>query len=153
MNKEKIYLDTSVPSAYFDDRKPERMQTTHVFWHQALMEYELAVSSVTIFEITNTKDPDRRQQMLDLVEPLALFKMTPRTDELSLAYLSSNLVPPSKLEDARHLAIAVENGFNYLVSWNFSHMINAKTQRRLPIINAQHGYFRQLILVSPEAFQ
>jgi hypothetical protein len=50
---------------------------------------------------------------------------------LSLEYLTANLVPARKSEDAQHLAIAVENGFDFLVSWNFEHMVNAKTQKRL----------------------
>ncbi len=32
MLKSRIYLDTSVPSAYFDERTPERQQLTREFW-------------------------------------------------------------------------------------------------------------------------
>ncbi len=150
--KERLYLDTSVPSAYFDERNPGRMQTTQEFWSRALQEFALAISSVTISELTQTKDVDRRQQMLDLVRPITRLLLTNQSAQLSLVYVAGNLVPPSKLEDARHIAIAVENGFDYLVSWNFSHMVNARTQKRLPVINAQSGYFKQLIIVTPEAF-
>lgn len=33
---EQLYLDTSVPSAYFDDRTPTRQALTRKFWHEAL---------------------------------------------------------------------------------------------------------------------
>ncbi len=33
MNKEKVYLDTTVPSVYYDTRTPERQRLTVQFWH------------------------------------------------------------------------------------------------------------------------
>ncbi len=152
MNKDRLYLDTSVPSAYFDERNPTRQQITQSFWKRALEEYEVAVSSVTVGEILKTPDEARRQQMLELIEPLHQLELSPQADKLSLDYLAGNLVPPSKIEDARHIAIAVENGFDFLVSWNFSHMVNVRTQRLLPVINAQNAYFKQTYIVTPEAF-
>ena len=65
--------------------------------------------------------------------------------------MDGNLVPPSKIEDAQHLAIAVENGLDLLVSWNFSHMVSVRTQKRLPEICAAQRYFKQLLIVSPES--
>jgi hypothetical protein len=32
MTKPKVYLDTSVPSAYFDERAPDRQRLTQRFW-------------------------------------------------------------------------------------------------------------------------
>ena len=152
MAQEKIYLDTSVPSAYFDTRWPYRMEVTQRFWQATLLEYQLIVSEVTLAEIKATPNAVRRQEMYDLVVGLPVLNLKPRSLQLSLEFLSASLVPPKKREDAQHLAIAVENGFDFLVSWNFEHMVNAKTQKRLSVISAQHGYFKQLLIVSPEAF-
>jgi predicted nucleic acid-binding protein len=152
MSKDKLYLDTSVPSAYFGERSRVRMQITQAFWLRALLEYDVAVSDVTQYEILKTKDPKRRTDMFELVQSLTQFAVTPRTEVLRLNYLAGNLVPRRKLEDPQHIAVAVENGFDYLVSWNFEHMVNAKTQKLLPVLNAKNGYFKQLVIVTPEAF-
>jgi predicted nucleic acid-binding protein len=152
MEREKLYLDTSVASAYFDERNPRRMEITRAFWLQTFQEYALSVSEVTIREILKTSDKERRQEMLDLVAPLSVFRYNSRAEQLSRDYLVGNLVPPSQIDDAQHIAIATENGFDFLVSWNFSHMVTARTQKRLPVINAKSGYFKQLYIVSPEAF-
>ena len=37
MKREFIYLDTSVPSAYFDSRAQERMDLTRKFWNETLL--------------------------------------------------------------------------------------------------------------------
>ena len=153
MAKETVYLDTSVPSAFFDSKWLYRQQITQEFWPYALTEYQLAISEVTLAEIEATPDLTRRQEMLGLVATIPILDLSPRAALLSLEFLAANLVPAKKREDARHLAIAVENGFDFLVSWNFEHMVNAKTQKRLPVVSAQQGYFKQLLIVSPEAFK
>jgi hypothetical protein len=81
-----------------------------------------------------------------------LVTLTTAAEKLALDFKAANLVPANKFEDALHLAIAVERGFEFIVSWNFSHMVNAKTQKRLPVISAQHGYFHQTLIYCPSSF-
>jgi hypothetical protein len=107
---------TSVPSAFFDSKWPYRQQVTQEFWPYALSEYQLAISEVTLAEIEATPNLTRRQEMLDLVTPVPVLDLTPKSALLSLEFLAANVVPAKKREDARHLAIAVENGFDFLVS-------------------------------------
>ncbi len=59
--KLRIYLDTSVISAYVDDRLPERKRATIDFWER-LQEYEVAISELTVAEVQDTEEADRRQK-------------------------------------------------------------------------------------------
>lgn len=45
--RQKIYLDTSVPNAYFDDKNPFRQEITREF-RERLKEYEVFVSNYVI---------------------------------------------------------------------------------------------------------
>ena len=146
MSKERIYLDTSVISAYFDDRWPERQKETVNFFENSPEEYDLGLSNITFMEILKTGDENRRLEMIALAGQFQSYPITEAAEKLSAEFIAENLVPPSKVEDALHLAIAVERGFDYLASWNFSHMVNAKTQRKLPLISARHGYFKQTLI-------
>lgn len=74
--------------------------------------------------------------MLGLIQNLPIIRMTQESEEMAQEFISSNLVPPKELEDAQHLALAVEFGFDFMVSWNYSHMINARTQKKLPVLSA-----------------
>ena len=46
MIKQKIYLDTTVPSAYFDDRAPDRQKLTRDFWNERLLSFTPIISTI-----------------------------------------------------------------------------------------------------------
>ena len=151
--KTRLYLDTSVVSAYFDERTPNRLQYTRAFWTVVNTdEYELYTSEVTLLELVRTPSPERFLEMWQLISGYPSLLLTDRSRKLASAFLAENLVPPKKYEDAQHLALAVENGLHSLVSWNFKHMVNMRLQRRLPVVAAKNGFFRQLLLVTPQNF-
>ena len=51
MKKESLYLDTSVPSAYFDERAKERKDATIKFWQEVMPNYRVYVSEITLREL------------------------------------------------------------------------------------------------------
>lgn len=64
--KLRVYLDTSVFSAYCDNRTPERMAETRDFWDK-LGEVEASTSDLVREEIERTPDESRRSLMLTLL--------------------------------------------------------------------------------------
>ncbi len=152
MLKKTLYLDTSVASARCDPRWPERMAATQRFWVESLPLFEVYVSEVVIIEAAQTPDPVRRAEILSGVQDLPHLNLTPAVQTLAQAFLDANLVPVRKRDDARHLALAVHHGMDYLVSWNFDHMVHVKTKSRLPVLSAEHSYFKHPMIVSPQEF-
>lgn len=150
MNK-LVYLDTSVISAYFDNRTPLRMVDTQSFW-KLQGELRFTISDVGLAEIERTPQSARKAQMLELVQDLPVLELTPTAERLAEQCLKENLVPAKKVEDAHHLALAVVSGMDYLVSWNFRHMVNYRTAEKLPLLAAKNGYFKRLTIFSPSAF-
>ncbi len=67
MEKEIIYLDSSVPSAYFDARVPWRMDYTRRWWDEELPMYDVFISPVVLAEIRRTRDEENRADLLGLV--------------------------------------------------------------------------------------
>jgi len=51
IKKEVVYIDTSVPSAYYDDRVLWRMEYTRKWWHEELVRYHAVISPAVIAEI------------------------------------------------------------------------------------------------------
>ena len=90
--------------------------------------------------------------MVDLIQGLPLLPMTTSLRLLALDFVQHDLVPAKKLDDAQHLAMAVAHGMDFLVSWNFRHMVTRKTIQKLPMLAAKNGYFKQVIVTSPLAF-
>ena len=68
MKKEPLYLDTSVPSAYYDNRAEERQEATIRFWEEVLPHYQVCISTTTIEELEATKDEGLRRNFERLVK-------------------------------------------------------------------------------------
>ena len=73
-----------------------------------------------------------------------------RVDALELAeqYVRSGVIPEKYRDDAFHIAIACTNGLQYLLSWNFEHIVKLKTKRIVNLINLTSGY-REIEIVTP----
>lgn len=145
----KIYLDTSVPSTYFDARTPDRKEATQQMWEHAISNDQLYISELVLTELKRTPSPTKRQHMIDLVKPLPHLLLNEEVLRLAKILHKADLVPQNKLDDAIHLAISAVNGADALVSWNFRHMVNLNVKRQLPVILADEGYYRHYEIISP----
>ncbi|OIO76063.1 MAG: hypothetical protein AUJ85_01420 [Elusimicrobia bacterium CG1_02_37_114] len=147
--KEKIYLDASVPSAYFDDREKNRQKITQKWWKEVLFnKYEVYISEVVESELGDTKDIKRRQELLELVEDIKSLELTQEAENLARVYIDNEVIPEEYPDDAVHLAIATLNGIELVVSWNFVHLVNHETKRKVKAINLLQGY-REIEIESP----
>jgi len=108
----KIYLDTSVISALFDERNPERKALTEEFYSKIAI-YTTYISELTIAEIERTPDQFLRDKMRQVIK------------KLSISYF----------EDAYHISVAVLNEMDYLLSWNFRHIVREKTRDIVRMVN------------------
>jgi hypothetical protein len=59
---------------------------------------------------------------------------------LAREYINNNAIPSEYSEDALHIAIATFNGIDYLLSWNFKHIVKEKTRRIINTVNLSFGY-------------
>ena len=65
------------------------------------------------------------------------------------AFVSSKAIPPSKPDDARHVAIAFAESIPILVSWNFKHITNLRRADRFNAIAVIEGFAHTLRIASP----
>ena len=149
MKRESIYLDTSVPSAYFDSRTQERLDLTRKFWNETLPGYSTYVSELVLEEIGDTQDQKIKTEMLNIVSQFAILKIDAEVENLAEAYLTHNLLPEKYRSDALHIALASCNNISYIISWNFEHIVKVRTRRIVKLINALQGY-KDIEIVSPQ---
>ncbi len=127
----RLYLDTSVISAYVDHRLPERQRATVEFWER-LKDYEVSVSDLTLAEARATADAALREQLIALVGGFRVFPVEQDARDLAQEYVRRGVFPPATAMDALHVAIAVAARQDILVSWNFRHLVN---RRRRALVN------------------
>ena len=146
--KLKIYLDTSVPNAYFDDKNLNRQEITIDFW-QKLNEYQVFISDLVLTEIKATKNDKLKNKLVKLIENFEC--LSTKEDEikaLSEEYIFRGIIPVKHINDAFHIAVTTVSSLDILVSWNFEHIVKLKTKREVNAINILLGY-NQIEIVEP----
>ena len=66
--------------------------------------------------------------------------MTEEAFELAQKYLDEKVVGPTSADDCIHIATATINKVDFLVSWNFKHIVNVFRIRGYNSINLRCGY-------------
>jgi hypothetical protein len=78
----------------------------------------------------------RREQAL---KGIALLGTTDLTEELAKSLVTEGPLPAKYPEDALHIALASTNGIDYLLTWNFRHINNARMKSDVMRIIASFG--------------
>ena len=149
--KFKLYLDTSVPNAYFDVKDPYRQEITRQFWSK-LKEHQVCVSDLVIKEMEATGDEKLRGNLIQLVKDFEL--LSTKSEEVRLLaeeYVSRGIIPVKHIEDAVHIAVTTINSLDILVSWNFEHIVKLKTKREVNAVNVLLGY-NLIEIIEPAMF-
>lgn len=92
MRKLKLYLDTSVVSAYHDKRAEERRQATIKFWKEVLPGYQVCISEIIVDEkINNTKQVALRKKLKRLIRSFSVLKVNSKIRDLAQVYVGEGV--------------------------------------------------------------
>ncbi|WP_066377490.1 type II toxin-antitoxin system VapC family toxin [Anabaena sp. 4-3] len=151
--KEKVYVETSVIS-YLTSR-PSRdiviaghQQITQEWWQNYRDKFALVASQLVIQE-ASAGDSIAAERRLKILETIELLEAREDSLTLAQAFLDFKIMPQKAAEDALHIAIAVTNGINYLLTWNCKHIANALMRREIESICRSQGY-EPVIICTPE---
>lgn len=149
MPKPRIYLDTTVPSAYHTNRtdaeSAERRANTRRWWAVAQYSCELLVGRAVLNELAGGQ-PEQAALRLALVQYL---KELPTSDDIVRTadlYVRHKLMPKNVEGDAMHLALASHHGCDVLATWNYLHLANPNKLDRIKRLNEELGLFVPRIL-------
>jgi predicted nucleic acid-binding protein len=151
MYKLNIYIETSVWSqAYAEDAPHLRTATNQFFAEAAEGRYDLYISNIVLMEIARA-EPERAallRRFVEQVDPIIL-DFDDESDRLAQEFLAQGVVPPTKIEDAQHVAVAVANELNVLTSWNYRHLVNMRRREMFHHVSVMNGYYNTLHIVTP----
>jgi hypothetical protein len=142
MPKPRVYVETTIPSFYYDQRKDpaivQRRIWTREWWEHAQNEYELVTGAPVLAELL-AGITSRVALRLRLVSELPILVPDDRVDQTVHVYVQHKLMPSRPLEDAQHVAIASHNRCDFIVTWNCKHLANPNKARHLARINSMLG--------------
>ncbi len=148
-----VYVETSFIS-YLTSRPSShitllaRQESARAVWDLRNDGFIPYVSKMVVDEVSKG-DPKRAQHRLDICEMTTLIETTEAAEELAQRLIDSKAIPATEPEDALHIAIATTSNMDYILSFNFSHMVGAETKFVLQTAIAKMGY-RPPLLVTAE---
>ena len=104
MKKLKIFLDTSVYSAIFDSRDPNRQKLTQDFWN-TIGDYEVYYSEIILEEINAVSDENLKKDMKDLLKNGKNVNISTEVKELTQIYIDEGLILEKYENDALLIAL------------------------------------------------
>ena len=132
-----LYLDTSILGGYFDD---EWKKPTQELWRQ--MEsgrWRFVTSLVAAEELTEA--PERVRELFNnTFEPADVLDVSEEIDHIAETNVAHGVVTQKYEDDARHVAACTINSIDFLVSWNFRHMVNVQRETAFNGVNLLNGY-------------
>jgi predicted nucleic acid-binding protein len=147
--KLRLYVDTSVFSAFFDERAPDRRTLTEEFW-KTLSSYDSSTSELAIEELRQTADLQLRARMESLLVGVAIIPVTDEMRHLADQYILAGAFTRTMLNDAIHVAAATHSRQDILISWNFKHLVNRRRRAMVCSVNTREGLPVLDILSPPE---
>lgn len=151
--KAKVYIETTIVS--YLTARPNRdvviaghQQTTHDWWQTSRERFDLVASQLVVREASEG-DPKAAQERLDILTTLTLLEVTEEAVALAQELVTAGAVPEKAAEDALHIALAVTNGVEYLLTWNCKHLANAMMRTKIEEICRSAGY-EPVIICTPE---
>lgn len=151
MKKIKYYLDTTVFNFVFAESDTEKKEITLKFFKDLpLIADGVYISDEVVREISRASEP-RKSQLERLIRDTNpfLLEIDLETEELAERYISEGIIPEKYRSDAIHIAAAVINGIDVIVSWNFEHIVKLKTRVMVDGVNKLLGY-HEIQICSPE---
>jgi predicted nucleic acid-binding protein len=142
--KPKVYLETSVVSYLTSPPSRDivvaaRQQLTRDWWDKSREACDLYVSELVVDE-ASAGDHSAAERRLAAVEGIELLAVTAEARRLAGRLVADGVVPRRALEDALHIAAAIVHGMDFLLTWNCTHIANARLRARIEEMAADHGY-------------
>ena len=150
----KVYIETTVVS-YLVARSSnnvtvsDRQRSTRQLWEEYSDAFEFVTSDIAISE-AERGDPREAQGRIIVLDELTELRLSPEATELAYQLIDAGAVPPQSLSDAQHIAIAVVHSIEYLVSWNYKHIVNETKRQDINDVCLTAGY-QPTTLCTPEA--
>lgn len=115
-----------------------RQAISHDWWNKYRQRFDLRVSALVEEEISRG-DSLEGQSRLAFIEDIPSLAISDEATELAELLLNKGAIPVGSEADALHIGIAVAQGADYLLTWNFKHINNAEMKSTITEVVKSFG--------------
>jgi len=144
MRVPRIYLETSIFNFYFADDAPDKKRDTLKLFEEIKKGlYAPYTSEYVFFELRRADEP-KQSQMIELTDRygVMLLESSVEVDRLAQIYVNEGIIPARHFIDAAHIATTTVHDLDFIVSYNFQHIVKRKTVTMTEAVNLREGYKR-----------
>jgi len=135
----KVYCDTSVIGGIADNEFSEYSKRFFTYVKSGF--FNLVLSPVVDDEINSEGTPEEViKEYEGLIKHSEIVAVTQDAIELQQAYLNAKILTTKWEDDALHVSLASVNNCDYIVSWNFKHIVNFQKIPLYNAVNKLNGY-------------
>jgi len=149
----KLYVENSILSylTAFPSRDlvtAGRQQLTREWWQTRRTAFDLYVSEFVVDE-ASAGDPEMAALRIAALKGIPEIRLTDKAARLARELVEKGPLPTKAALDAAHIAVAVSGGVDYLLTWNFKHLANARMRSRIDAACRAFGY-QPCVICTPE---
>jgi hypothetical protein len=147
----RIYLESSIWGMLAPGQNPAYQAPTRELLDQCVAGiHSPCISDVVAAEVQQAP-PDVQLVVLRELERVSpiLLAMPPEAETLAQRFLQEGILPPRRLDDARHVACAMVSEIDLLVSWNYRHIANVRKSARFNAVALLAGWRGNLEIHTP----
>ena len=146
----KLFLETTVFNFYFEGKQGQKQKdAVRLFEEIAQGRYE-AYTSLEVMDELMDASAEKAEKMEALSEKYIKGFIQPSVEAERMAdiYVKKGIIPLKFRDDAFHIATAVVNKLDFVVSYNLGHIVKTKTMIGTGLANLREGC-RQVGLSTP----
>lgn len=152
--KPTLYLETTVPSYLLAEPSRDivaaaRQDITRRWWKRDEKKFNVVISDVVLKEAAKG-DRKASKKRLVFLEQFSVLEAVSEVPLITELYLREKIVPFGSAEDAAHLAFACVHEVAFICTWNFKHLANAFSLKRLRLLNDLHGLYTSSVCTPEE---
>lgn len=151
MRRPKIYLDTTIPNYVFNDHVPDKQEAAKkLFTSIKAGKFEAYISTAVTREINNTTDQILKDKLISVIKDMEILEISSECIDLANEYIKREVIAQKNTDDALHIACASVYEMDFLISYNFEHIVRIKTIDNIAAINVLLGYRMPRIIIPEE---
>jgi len=157
IHRPRLYLDTTIPSYLTartsrDPTTATRQRITMQWWNSWRTQFDIYISRAVSREAAEG-DWHAAGRRLRLLAHLPRLAIDDRSAALQARLMTDCGLPARALVDAEHVAIAVVHGMQFLLTWNFAHLVNPRFASKIRSVCESEGYSCPLLCTPEQLLQ
>jgi len=134
----------------FADDAPDKKADTLKLFAEIKAGIFLPYTSNYVTEELDNAAAEKKIKMFRLISDygVTILQKSDEVKRLAVAYINEGIIPVKYEADALHIASATVNDLDFIVSWNFRHIVKRKTVIMTEVVNVKYNY-RKIGIFSP----